>query len=36
MLSWQLLLMVVLGFAGTLCFFVVERMENFSIDLLEP
>lgn len=35
MLTWQLLLMVVLGFSGTLCFFLVERMQNFSIDLQE-
>uniref|UniRef100_H3DMM2 Major facilitator superfamily domain containing 11 n=1 Tax=Tetraodon nigroviridis TaxID=99883 RepID=H3DMM2_TETNG len=35
MLMWQLLLMVILGFSGTLCFFVVERMQNFSIDLQE-
>ncbi|KAI3359660.1 hypothetical protein L3Q82_014049 [Scortum barcoo] len=35
LLMWQLLLMVILGFAGTLCFFVVERMENFSADLQE-
>lgn len=32
LLMWQLLMMVVLGFAGTLCFFVVERMQNFSTD----
>lgn len=35
MLTWQLLLMVALGFIGTLCFFMVERMQNFSIDLQE-
>uniref|UniRef100_A0A674MET3 UNC93-like protein MFSD11 n=1 Tax=Takifugu rubripes TaxID=31033 RepID=A0A674MET3_TAKRU len=35
MLTWQLLLMVILGFGGTLCFFMVERMQNFSIDLQE-
>ncbi|KAM7387050.1 hypothetical protein PAMA_009595 [Pampus argenteus] len=35
LLMWQLLLMVILGFTGTLCFFVVERMQNFSIDLQE-
>lgn len=35
LLMWQLLLMVVLGFAGTLCFFVVERMQNFPVDLQE-
>ncbi|XP_070704129.1 UNC93-like protein MFSD11 [Pempheris klunzingeri] len=35
LLKWQLLLMVILGFAGTLCFFVVERMQNVSVDLLE-
>ncbi|KAM3597910.1 uncharacterized protein V6R79_011076 [Siganus canaliculatus] len=32
LLMWQLLLMVILGFTGTLCFFVVERMQNFSVD----
>ncbi|XP_044037169.1 UNC93-like protein MFSD11 [Siniperca chuatsi] len=35
LLMWQLLLMVILGFTGTLCFFVVERMQNFSVDLQE-
>ncbi|KAM6966944.1 UNC93-like protein MFSD11 [Tautogolabrus adspersus] len=35
LLMWQLLLMVVLGFTGTLCFFVVERMQNFPADLQE-
>lgn len=35
LLMWQLLLMVILGFAGTLCFFVVERMQNFPVDLQE-
>ncbi|XP_058509290.1 UNC93-like protein MFSD11 [Solea solea] len=35
LLMWQLLLMVILGFAGTLCFFVVERMQNVSGDLQE-
>uniref|UniRef100_A0AAQ5XET8 UNC93-like protein MFSD11 n=1 Tax=Amphiprion ocellaris TaxID=80972 RepID=A0AAQ5XET8_AMPOC len=35
LLMWQLLLMVVLGFAGTLCFFVVERMQSLSLDLQE-
>uniref|UniRef100_A0A671UEW5 UNC93-like protein MFSD11 n=1 Tax=Sparus aurata TaxID=8175 RepID=A0A671UEW5_SPAAU len=35
LLMWQLLLMVLLGFTGTLCFFVVERMQNFSADLQE-
>ncbi|CAG5897975.1 UNC93-like protein MFSD11 isoform 1-T1 [Menidia menidia] len=35
LLMWQLLLMVVLGFIGTLCFFVVERMDDFSVDLQE-
>lgn len=34
-LVWQLLVMVVLGFSGTLCFFVVERMQNFTADLQE-
>uniref|UniRef100_A0A3Q2Z353 Major facilitator superfamily domain containing 11 n=1 Tax=Hippocampus comes TaxID=109280 RepID=A0A3Q2Z353_HIPCM len=28
LLTWQLLLMVVLGFSGTLCFFVAERMHD--------
>uniref|UniRef100_A0AAY5EA48 Major facilitator superfamily domain containing 11 n=1 Tax=Electrophorus electricus TaxID=8005 RepID=A0AAY5EA48_ELEEL len=28
LLSWQLLVMVVLGFTGTLCFFVVEKAQN--------
>lgn len=35
LLTWQLLLMVILGFTGTLCFFMVERMQNFSVDLQE-
>lgn len=35
MLTWQLLLMVILGFSGTLCFFLAERMQNFSLDLEE-
>ncbi|CAJ1076067.1 UNC93-like protein MFSD11 [Xyrichtys novacula] len=35
LLMWQLLLMVILGFSGTLCFFVVERMQNFSAELQE-
>uniref|UniRef100_A0A8C9WXM6 UNC93-like protein MFSD11 n=1 Tax=Sander lucioperca TaxID=283035 RepID=A0A8C9WXM6_SANLU len=35
LLKWQLLLMVTLGFSGTLCFFVVERMQNFLVDLQE-
>uniref|UniRef100_A0A672FJ26 UNC93-like protein MFSD11 n=1 Tax=Salarias fasciatus TaxID=181472 RepID=A0A672FJ26_SALFA len=35
LLMWQLLLMVVLGFAGTLCFFVVERTQNFAADIQE-
>ncbi|XP_041719033.2 UNC93-like protein MFSD11 [Coregonus clupeaformis] len=33
LLTWQLLLMVILGFIGTLCFFMVERIKNFSVDL---
>lgn len=33
LLKWQLLLMVILGFTGTLCFFVVERMHNSSVDI---
>uniref|UniRef100_A0A8C6T9A3 UNC93-like protein MFSD11 n=1 Tax=Neogobius melanostomus TaxID=47308 RepID=A0A8C6T9A3_9GOBI len=35
LLTWQLLIMVALGFSGTLCFFVVERMQNFTADLQE-
>ncbi|XP_024128177.1 UNC93-like protein MFSD11 isoform X2 [Oryzias melastigma] len=35
MLMWQLLLMVILGFTGTLCFFVVERMQDFFVDSQE-
>ncbi|XP_054615361.1 UNC93-like protein MFSD11 isoform X2 [Dunckerocampus dactyliophorus] len=35
MLMWQLLLMVILGFSGTLCFFVAERVYNFSAEPLE-
>ncbi|RVE69734.1 hypothetical protein OJAV_G00080730 [Oryzias javanicus] len=35
MLMWQLLLMVILGFTGTLCFFVVERMQDFFVDMPE-
>lgn len=35
LLMWQLLLMVVLGFTGTLCFFVVERTQNFAVDIQE-
>ncbi|XP_071776768.2 UNC93-like protein MFSD11 [Centroberyx gerrardi] len=35
LLTWQLLLMVILGFTGTLCFFMVERIQNFSVDLQE-
>uniref|UniRef100_A0AAR2J100 UNC93-like protein MFSD11 n=1 Tax=Pygocentrus nattereri TaxID=42514 RepID=A0AAR2J100_PYGNA len=35
LLTWQLLIMVILGFTGTLCFFVVERMQNVSADLPE-
>ncbi|KAJ8386180.1 hypothetical protein AAFF_G00176040 [Aldrovandia affinis] len=30
LLSWQLLLMVLMGFVGTLCFFVVEKIQNLS------
>ncbi|KAL4659019.1 UNC93-like protein MFSD11 isoform X1 [Arapaima gigas] len=32
LLSWQLMVMVVLGFAGTLSFFLVERMQNVSAE----
>ncbi|KAM4716783.1 UNC93-like protein MFSD11 isoform 1-T1 [Anableps anableps] len=32
LLTWQLLLLVILGFTGTLCFFVVERMQEHSMD----
>ncbi|KAM4535727.1 UNC93-like protein MFSD11 isoform 1-T2 [Fundulus diaphanus] len=35
LLTWQLLVLVILGFTGTLCFFVVERMQDFSMDLQE-
>ena len=35
LLMWQLLLMVVLGFTGTLCFFVVERMQDLFVDSQE-
>uniref|UniRef100_A0A3Q3L200 UNC93-like protein MFSD11 n=1 Tax=Mastacembelus armatus TaxID=205130 RepID=A0A3Q3L200_9TELE len=35
LLMWQLLLMVILGFTGALCFFMVERMQNISVDLQE-
>ncbi|XP_061556760.1 UNC93-like protein MFSD11 isoform X2 [Phycodurus eques] len=31
LLTWQLLLMVVLGFSGTLCFFVAERMHDVDV-----
>ncbi|KAL0992838.1 hypothetical protein UPYG_G00099210 [Umbra pygmaea] len=33
LLTWQLLIMIILGFTGTLCFFMVERIQNFSVDL---
>ncbi|XP_031718111.1 UNC93-like protein MFSD11 [Anarrhichthys ocellatus] len=35
LLKWQLLMMVILGFTGTLCFFTVERTQSFSGDLQE-
>ncbi|XP_055046062.2 UNC93-like protein MFSD11 [Misgurnus anguillicaudatus] len=35
LLTWQLLVMVILGFIGTLCFFMVERMQNVSADTHE-
>ncbi|KAM9494216.1 UNC93-like protein MFSD11 isoform 2-T2 [Clarias gariepinus] len=35
LLSWQLLIMVILGFMGTLCFFLVERTQSVSADLSE-
>ncbi|XP_054463257.1 UNC93-like protein MFSD11 [Anoplopoma fimbria] len=35
LLKWQLLMMVILGFTGTLCFFAVERMQSYSVDLQE-
>lgn len=35
LLTWQLLVMVVMGFTGTLCFFMVERMQNMSADTQE-
>lgn len=34
-LKWQLLAMVALGFAGTLCFFAVERTQSVSADSQE-
>ncbi|KAA0705444.1 UNC93-like protein MFSD11 [Triplophysa tibetana] len=34
-LTWQLLVMVIFGFAGTLCFFMVERMQLFLADTQE-
>ncbi|CAL8285697.1 unnamed protein product [Boreogadus saida] len=36
LLRWQLLLMVILGFTGTLGFFLVERMQNISVDTHDP
>ncbi|MBN3303300.1 MFS11 protein, partial [Amia calva] len=35
LLPWQLLIMVILGFTGTLCFFLVEKMQDISVDLHE-
>uniref|UniRef100_A0A8C2E8X5 UNC93-like protein MFSD11 n=1 Tax=Cyprinus carpio TaxID=7962 RepID=A0A8C2E8X5_CYPCA len=35
LLTWQLLVMVIMGFTGTLCFFMVERMQNMSADIQE-
>ncbi|KAK3512094.1 hypothetical protein QTP70_030353 [Hemibagrus guttatus] len=35
LLSWQLLIMVIMGFMGTLCFFIMERMLNVSADMPE-
>ncbi|TRZ04279.1 hypothetical protein DNTS_003230 [Danionella cerebrum] len=35
LLTWQLLVMVIMGFFGTLCFFVVERIQNASADSQE-
>ncbi|XP_075942516.1 UNC93-like protein MFSD11 [Anarhichas minor] len=35
LLKWQLLMMVILGFTGTLCFFTVERTQSFSGELQE-
>uniref|UniRef100_A0A3Q3B9U9 UNC93-like protein MFSD11 n=1 Tax=Kryptolebias marmoratus TaxID=37003 RepID=A0A3Q3B9U9_KRYMA len=35
LLMWQLLLLVILGFTGTLCFFIVEKMQDLPADLLE-
>ncbi|ROL49482.1 UNC93-like protein MFSD11 [Anabarilius grahami] len=35
LLTWQLLVMVIMGFIGTLCFFMVERMQNMSADTQE-
>ncbi|KAJ8253649.1 hypothetical protein COCON_G00202610 [Conger conger] len=36
LLTWQLLLMVLLGFMGTLCFFLVEKMQNLTGVLEQP
>ncbi|XP_064171114.1 UNC93-like protein MFSD11 isoform X1 [Anguilla rostrata] len=36
LLSWQLLLMVLLGFVGTLCFFLVEKIQNLTEALEQP
>ncbi|XP_036408740.1 UNC93-like protein MFSD11 [Megalops cyprinoides] len=33
LLSWQLLVMVLIGFVGTLCFFVVEKLQNVAVAL---
>ncbi|XP_013879281.1 UNC93-like protein MFSD11 [Austrofundulus limnaeus] len=35
LLMWQLLLLVILGFIGTLCFFIVERVQDFPTDFQE-
>ncbi|XP_051572276.1 UNC93-like protein MFSD11 isoform X1 [Myxocyprinus asiaticus] len=35
LLTWQLLIMVIMGFTGTLCFFIVERLQNVSADTQE-
>ncbi|MGH0160511.1 UNVERIFIED_CONTAM: hypothetical protein FKN15_039545 [Acipenser sinensis] len=35
LLSWQLLVMVIFGFTGTLCFFLVEKMNDLLLGLPE-
>ncbi|XP_039632145.1 UNC93-like protein MFSD11 [Polypterus senegalus] len=33
LLSWQLLILVIFGFIGTICFFLVERIEDLTLNL---